>query len=243
MLNISTEELSVIEDYLDSKLTDAELVAFEKRLEEEPLLAEKIAQVKFLRDGIERTALKFKMEEFHQKAFPSRSTSRFLRPTWMWSAAASLLVIIGALGWWSGWFDSNSDKLFYAYYAKDPGFSTVMSNSDNYEFDRGMVEYKSGNYSKSLEFWIPLLDQKPQNDTLLYLVAMNELEINELQRSQTHLTQVLHNETSHFAKDANWYLGLISIKKGEFKQAIPYLEASSRKEADELISKLKKELD
>lgn len=240
-VNIEQEEYRAIEDYLDSKLSEIELLVFEKRLNEDSKWKEKVDEVKFLRDGIERTAMKFRLHKFHNEMPVQETIQRSLNPSWIWSVAASLLFIIGALGWWSGWYDSNSNRLFEAYYVKDPGLTSVMSSSDNYEFDRGMVEYKSGDYAKSLDFWVPLLDQRPENDTLLYLVAMNHLELGELQKGQNLLEQVIQMNESYFNQDAYWYLGLIKVKEDQFDEAIPYLKASERVEANSLISKLEKD--
>ena len=39
-------------------------------------------------------------------------------------------------------------KLFAQFYQEDPGLITAMSSEGQYEFDRAMVDYKSGNYWK-----------------------------------------------------------------------------------------------
>jgi tetratricopeptide (TPR) repeat protein len=238
-VNISLEEYSELEDYLDGNLSGAVLSAFETRLNEEPLWSEKLSQVRILREGIARAAMKSQLAIFHQEMIPKKSQQRFLNARWIWTVAASLFIAITAgVGFWSGWFDSSSEQLFSAYYAKDPGLTSMMSDAGDYEFDRGMVEYKSGEYAKSLEFWKPLLDLSPQNDTLLYFVAMDYLQLETLEESKLLLEQVIQDDSSQFAQDANWYLGLLKVREGSYQEAISYLNASERDEAAALISKL-----
>ncbi|WP_075348761.1 tetratricopeptide repeat protein [Algoriphagus marinus] len=238
-VNISLEEYSALEDYLDGNLSGDALSAFENRLKEEALWKEKLSQVMILREGIERVAMKSQLEEFHQGLASKQSQHRFLNTRWIWTAAASLFIVITAgVGFWSGWFDSSSERLFTAYYAKDPGLTSMMSDSEDYEFDRGMIEYKSGEYAKSLEFWKPLLDLSPKNDTLLYFVAMDYLQLESLDEGKLLLEQVILDGNSLFVQDANWYLGLIKIKEHKYQEAIFYLNASDRDEAEGLISKL-----
>ncbi|REG83557.1 tetratricopeptide repeat protein [Algoriphagus antarcticus] len=238
-VNIYPEEYSAMEDYLDGKLSSDDLLAFEKRLNEDSLWQEKLQQVEILRVGIERAAMKSRMEAYHKDMPAPKTSQRFLNSTWVWTAAASLFIVITAgMAFWSGWFDSSSDRLFTAYYSKDPGLTSMMSDSEDYEFDRGMVDYKSGEYAKSLEFWKPLLDQSPQNDTLLYFVAMDYLQIGEMEEAKLLLEQVIKGDGSQFTQDANWYSGLILIKEVKYEAAIPYLKASDRAEAKELIFQL-----
>lgn len=238
-VNISPEEYSVLEDYLDGKLSGEELLAFAKRVTEEPLWKEKLEEVEVLREGIARAAMKSRMEVFHQQLPTAKTSQRFLNSTWIWTAAASLFIAITAgVGFWSGWFDSSAERLFTAYYAKDPGLTSMMSDSEDYEFDRGMIEYKSGEYAKSLEYWKLLLSQSPQNDTLLYFVAMDYLQIVEMEDAKLLLEQVIKDEESQFRQDANWYVGLILTQEGRYFEAILYLKASDRAEAKSLITQL-----
>ena len=240
-VNISLEEFSALEDYLDGNLTADALTAFEKRINEDALWKEKLDQVRILREGIELAGMKSQLEEFHQEMPTKKAQQRFVNTSWIWIAAASVFIVVTAgVGFWSGWFDSSHERLFTAYYEKDPGLTSMMSDSDYYEFDRGMVEYKSGEYSKSLEFWEPLLDLSPKNDTLLYFVAMDYLAMEELDKGKQLLEQVIKDQRSQFAQDANWYLGLIMIKERKDNNAISYIKASERDEAIELISELKK---
>lgn len=236
--NINPEEYSILEEYLDGKLTGTELVAFENRLVENLDWKEKLEEVKMLREGIERSAMKSRMVIFHQELTARKAASKSLNTSLLWVAAASLFIFITAGALWSGWFTSDSDKLFEAYYVKDPGLTTLMSNSDSYEFDRGMVAFKTGEYDKSLEYWTPLLEQSPMNDTLQYFVAMDYLQTEDLQAGKVLLELVAEDKNSQFSQDAYWYLGLIAIKEERYQEAKNYLKNSSRAEATSLLKEL-----
>lgn len=239
-ITISPEEYAQLEDYLDAKLQGEELRAFESRLGQDESWVFKLEQVKFLREGIEASAMKSQMDIFHKEMNLSNVPTRAIHKVWPWAAAACFLLVLAAGAWLAGLFTSDSERLFQAYYEKDSGLIAVMSKSENYEFERGMVDYKSDDYSGALGFWLPLLESNPQNDTLQYFVSLSYLEKKDFAEGKLLLQHVINDPSSEFQKDAAWYFGLTMVKQGEFQEAIPYLKLSERKEAEELIQKIYK---
>jgi tetratricopeptide (TPR) repeat protein len=118
-----------------------------------------------------------------------------------------------------------------------------MSSGGDYEFDRGMVDFKVGDYSGAANRWDKLFIESPTSDTLNYFLGLSYLELEDLEKSKKLLSNVAETSGSYFNKDANWYLGLINIKEGQYEAAIPYLKASGRDESHALISKLVKEVE
>lgn len=237
-ISISPEEYAMLEDYLDGNLSGEALMAFEAKLAQDPIWKYKLDEVKFLREGIEVSAMKAQIDLFHKEMKGSTKSSRSLFSLWPWAAAACFIVFLTAGVFLLGWFTSDSERLFEAYYEKDPGLIAVMSESENYEFERGMVDYKTEKYDEALELWMPLLDADPQNDTLQYFIGLSYLGVEDFTSSQELLQEVANNPNSQFQKDAAWYSGLMLVKQGEYEEAISFLRMSNRKEADDLILKI-----
>jgi tetratricopeptide (TPR) repeat protein len=116
---------------------------------------------------------------------------------------------------------------------------TAMSSNANYEFDRGMVDYKTGNYQDAIERWENLLAEKPENDTLNYFIGSAFLAMDDPAHAKSFLEKASHMTSGIFAKEASWYLGLSFLKSGNHEEAIKYLQNSEREEAAEIIAKLK----
>jgi tetratricopeptide (TPR) repeat protein len=116
---------------------------------------------------------------------------------------------------------------------------TAMGTNSNYEFDRGMVDYKTGAYQAAISRWEKLLAQKPDNDTLNYFLGSALLAIGDDELALSFLQKTLEMETGIFQKEASWYLGLSYLKSGNNAEAVKYLQNSGREEAAEIIEKLK----
>lgn len=241
-LNITPLEYELIEAQLDGNLSSEQAKAFQDLEKKDADWSLKVHEVKALREDLESHLVKAELEKIHGEAFaPKKPRTAFL-PRWIWAVAASLTLILVA--WWvfQGFFQKPNEKLFAAYYGTDPGLITAMSGTDSYEFDRGMVDYKEGKYQEALALWEPLLEQNPNGDTLLYFVAMANLELQNFQESQKDLQKILSGSPSEFEEDALWYLALIYLKQGELDQAQMLLSDLERPEAQKLLEEIQKEL-
>ena len=238
----SQEDFELIEGYLDGSLDPEKAEEIRVRILSNNDFAARVAEISDLQLGVQIAALASKLDSFHteittqERQVPVRKLTTFQ----FWGVAASFFLLITAGMWWMMDRKSPGEELYRAYYQVDPGLVTSMSGEENYEFDRGMVDYKSGEYAKSLEFWKPLLEQFPANDTLLYFVSLDYLHLGLSEEAKKLLERVIEDNNSQFVPDANWYLGLVLVKEGRFNDAIPYLEASQKLAAKSLLSEIEK---
>jgi len=238
---IPPEELTLIEQYLLDELPPQEREAFTARLYQDSTLKAQVEEMRLLLVGIKEVSLEKQLNTFHrelsasehQPATPAKSLS-----PWFLKIAASV-VLLGALAWWVISQSNGPEKLFATYYTPDPGLITAMSSSDNYLFDRAMVDYKTGQYEAAIKAWQGLSTSKPNNDTLQYFIGSAWLALHEQEKAIPLFRKVSSAPTSGFWKEANWYLGLALLKEGKTEEALPYLEKSDHQEKQSLISKLK----
>lgn len=240
-LNITPLEYELIEAWLDETLSPEQAKAFQDLEKEDSEWSLKVQEVKALREELESLMVKEELEKIHEEAFAGSASKTVPFPRWIWAVAASLALIFVA--WWGfrvGLQDPNQ-KLYETYYETDPGLITAMSGTDSYEFDRGMVDYKEGKYQEALTLWEPLLEQNPSGDTLLYFVAMANLELENFQESQKILQRILSESSSEFEEDAKWYLALIYLKQGKLEQVKTLLSNVERPEAKQLLEEIQKD--
>ncbi|MEM6802314.1 MAG: hypothetical protein AAF696_12975 [Bacteroidota bacterium] len=235
---LSQEEFELMEAYLLDKLPIEKKQSFEARLQQDKALAKQLAGIKELILGSQLNALQQKLDMFHEDIdSQSAKVISLGPPRWVYALVASLALLV-AIFIWKQSPRLTEDKLFSEYFQPDPGLVTAMSANQNYEFNKAMVEYKSGAYEKALKSWMALLEQKPQNDSLNYYIAMAKLSLQEVKAALPYLEELVKNEASGFHKDANWYLGLSYLKMARFERAKIFLKSSQHPKSEELIEKL-----
>ena len=242
-IEISQEEFQVFEQYILAQMPDVEKVAFAKRLSSDPEFQNKFETVRLLLVGVQEAALKNRLEVFHNNLISSAKnpvqTSRKLFLVKRWLVAASIIVIAGFGVLLLMNRNSKEEKLFAAYYKPDPGLISAMSStSDNYLFDRAMIDYKVGDYDAALKTWESMLVAKPENDTLDYFIGSAYLAKEKNELALTHFQKVIANVNSYFLNDARWYTGLLLLKEDRINEAIPFIEKSEHHDKESLLLKL-----
>ncbi len=242
--NIPEDEFILIEGYLTNSLGAEERVAFEKKLLQNSDLQQKINELKLLLLGIQETELKTRLSEFHQGLAITNSSlsikvSKNLNFPRM-AIAASVLVLL-SMAIWGIWFRQPlHQKLFSRYYSPDPGLATVMSQSDSYDFEKAMVEYKNEEYQKAVEAWEVLLAKKSGNDTLIYFIGSAQMAMEQYEKAGKNFEQVAGLSSSAFQRDACWYMGMYYLRENQKRKAIEYLTQSGYPEATALINEINK---
>lgn len=243
--DIPEEELEIVERYILKQMPREEYDAFTAKLQNDASLQNKVKSVRLLLIGVQEAALNNKIEDFHNDFFSSKKNEtkpgnkRMVMKRWL--AAASVIVLAG-LGTLLFFNQSNSqEKIFTEYYRPDPGLITAMSSSDNYLFDRAMINYKTGEYASAIESWGKLLKAGPGSDTLNYFLGSAHLAQGNNDEAIIFLKKVLSDTASVFYKDANWYTGLALLKSNKEKEAIPFIENSDHQNKEALLLKLKED--
>lgn len=241
--NISQQEFERIESYILGLMTDEEKKSFEGELNLDPKLRANVKDIKVLLQEVERVSLKESLDEYHSELKATPVVPMLPQKQFNWkplAIAASVLLLLAVSFWIFVGTSTENEKLFVAYYLPDPGMVTAMGLQTNYEFDRGMVDYKTGDYQAAITRWEKLLAQKPDNDTLNYFLGSAYLAVDDPDQAKSYLEKTTQVESSIFQKEAFWYLGLTEVKAGNFESAKPLLEKSGKPEALELLQKIKK---
>jgi tetratricopeptide (TPR) repeat protein len=241
--DITPEEFDRIERYLLNRMDVEEYEAFQSNILKNRKLQDQADTLRLILLGVQESLLKDKMEEFHlplsateERAKPSLAK---IMPLKRWLVAAAIVLVV-ATGSWLIFFSGSDEKLFSEYYKPDPGLITAMSTSDNYLFDRAMIDYKTGNYDSAVKAWEGLLVNKPENDTLNYFLGSSYLALENNKKATAHLQKVLAINNSYFEKEASWYLGLCLLQQGKKKEAVEYIKRSDHAQKAALLQKLER---
>lgn len=241
--NITQEELELIDKYLNKQLPESELAAFEKKLADDETWRDKVDQIRFMSIGIQESTLSAKLNNFHSSlnVEANGKTQKSIEINWgkRLAVAASTILVVGTLSWLLFFKKTVNKQLFANYYQADPGLPTLMGVSDNYEFDKAMVDYKMGDYDKALKTWEGLLKDNANNDTLNYFIASAHLADNNPESSLAFFDKVIGSTNSVFLQDAQWYKALILLNKGNKQEAINLLQKTEHPDKEALLRKLK----
>ncbi len=240
-IHITLEEWEEIEAFLNGSLTAEVEQAFRLQVEKDTVLAAKVEQVKLSLLTVEEAGLRADMESFHsrlqQRPVVSINAHRKMNARkWLAIAAVFIAVCVAALLYLQQ--PSKNERLFSTFYKADPGLSTTMSQTDDYTFEKAMVEYKTKNYTKAIDSWQLLLKDNPNSDTLNYFIGSAYLALNETATAIPYFENITLKPGSEFVSDACWYLGLALIKAGRVEEGKKQVEKSERPEKKELLQQI-----
>ncbi len=216
----SQQEFERIERYLTGMMKPEEQAAFENALKTDTSLKQQVEEVSLLIRAVEERSLRNKLDEFHEEITAKGSNVKSIRPWIKYVVAASVVFLIGLGIWLLSGQKNRNEKLFAQYFKPDPGLITPMSTTSNYEFYRGMVDYKQGKYREAIERWNPLLEREPENDTLNFYLGVSFLAKDETGKAIAYLSKTVHYPNSIFISEAWYYLGLAHLKAGNSEEAI-----------------------
>lgn len=239
-LHISQSEWEKIEDFLFGKLATDEINAIEKQIETDTIFAQKVNEVKSVILAVQEFSLVEKTEQWHKELHDTpivpiqrKHSESYIRYI---SIASALLILIVCAWWWL--FPSKEEKLFADFYRPDPGLPTVMSLSENYEFEKAMVDYKSENYAEALTSWEKLLTEHPESDTLLFFIGSSLLAQKNAKASIPYFEKVISDEKSIFRSESYWYLGLALLKENQTDKAKNVIQLSNHDRKQDILKKL-----
>ncbi len=231
---ISPEKLDQIERYLRNQLSLEERSSFETLLTQDENLSKALSEVKENLRILELSLMSDEIKNFHQRL--PKAKQSWIKP-WQKVAAAGLGFLLVALVYFL-LRQTPEEKLFLSYFEPDPGLVTAMDPFSDYEFGRGMVDYKRGDFDGASKRWESLLAEGYNSDTLQFYLGNSRLKLGELELALENFDAVSTDSLSVFRSDAFWYQGLIHLKNGDREKAIESLSQSDFPQAAELIQKL-----
>ncbi|MEP7259492.1 MAG: hypothetical protein ABI687_13915 [Flavitalea sp.] len=229
------EYFSEAERFLKFEMTPEEKSGFEKKMLQDDRLRQEVDEFRILLLGIQESVLRKKMNGYHEEATAATMINASFKK---WLIAASVMACFLVAGWLYMQNSHKSERLFAAYFSPDPGLISGMGSSENYTFDRAMIDYKTGHYHEAIKTWKTQLEGNLLNDTLNYFIGSAYLALKESDTAMVYLRKTVLDLDSEFSTEASWYLGLALIREDKILEAIPYIQRSSHKEKETLLLKL-----
>lgn len=243
-LNLTPEEWSLIETYLDQKEESIKTAFWNSDLSQIPDIEEKIVYVEKIREEIEDSIRWTKIKEFHKEVSEGQEPtgvrtldSKKRKSKTLWYAIAAVLVILFGVSQWSN--NNSSERIFKDNFKPDIGLPLKMDTNSDYEFYEGMVDYKQGKYEEAIVKWQALLNTNTNNDTLIYFLGVSHLALGDAENSLKYLGDQNRFAHSFFNQDAAYYAALALIKEGKTEEAKTILKNTPSDQNNQLLKKLK----
>lgn len=210
-----------IEDYLDEKMSEAEVRLFEIQITQDEDLAKEVAMQRFERDVIQLASeddLRDRIKNI-QKASPERVTTTpslkvASRKRWLlpFSIAASVLLLVGFF------FQKNqysNVNLVNSYYSYDIGALRNTANSSSV-FSLGTTEYDKGNYTAAIQAFESLTSDPTHAIKANYLIGHSYFQLQNHQKASDYFKIVFSDKekAAIYYQDAQWYWLLSELAQG-----------------------------
>lgn len=240
---IPQEQWEEIERFLLQEMTSEEEERFRERMLLDPDLKKATEEVKLLSIGLQEEYLENKLDHFHKELVPNSGPKKRngkLLSIKGWLVAASIVFVLVISGYFFFARKNKNAELYAEYFKPDPGLVTAMGSSHNYQFDRGMIDYKTGNYEAAIKTWEGLLIAKPNSDTLNYFLGSAYLADKKTDEAISFFKKITALPPGSFTNDAYWYLGLSYLKQGKTHKAVEHIKKSGNPESEAILKTINK---
>jgi hypothetical protein len=116
---------------------------------------------------------------------------------------------------------SDPVKLYNKYYTPYEIVPTVTrgnSTAVNDIFPQSVEKYRSGDYKSASASFTAMLSEDPASVAPRFLLGLSYMAMNDFDNAVTELDKIAGNSNT-YQKEANWYLALTYLKKGEIEKA------------------------
>lgn len=207
-----------IDDFLKGKLSERENQQIEHHLKTHPLDAEMVANVAdALQEG--RTVDELaKLEGVFRK---NMGTQRKVRKPFIWSAAASIVLLLASGLWFVTNNTGSPTDLFGEYYKPYEDMVTTRGVDSPME---AMEYYNKGEFAKAEELYANLVSQN-SNKLINVYYALSQFENNRPKEALKTFGEILNDQSaSDYYELSHWYSAMIYLSLNDAENAKKQLQ-------------------
>jgi len=225
-MELNPEDDQLLDSYLKEELPQVAREKLQKRLAQEPVLAEALSMRQLISKGVKplgRQHLKKLFQEADKELDAStNSTSINLlqssKPSlFPWLAAASIAILLGLAIWWT--LDSSTpNRLYLAHYEPFPNLIAPIDKGGSNEdvLAEAVQAYERADYATATQKF-ELLEPIEKDARIYYGLTL--LQSNQMKEAITELTLVASDKDNRFQQAGEWYLVLAYLKNKEVAAA------------------------
>lgn len=248
-MNHSETDITLVEKYFDSELSESEMKHFSLRVETDENFKTLVEQEKALigairYQGIEDNLQYLQNLEANLQGNDQTSVNRPIKKWYYFAAAAAVIGIVILSKVLLTSFNETPEELFAAYFKPYPNMFEPKLRGESKASDRteAFAAYEQGDYQKAATLFRELLKVNKEPGILL-LLGNSNLILGNLDEAKNNFT-TLNKEFDELDIQSKWYLSLCYLKSGDTERAKNMLrelgetEISYATKAKELLEKV-----
>jgi len=246
-------DYDLIEQYIEGKLKNNDLINFENRLKTDTQLMEELT----LRQDMEHFLAKKKEKDALKKELPNISKTFFQKPEKELEQEAKIVqlkpfykkrtFILGGVAaafllFFMIQFLLPKDSLYEQYKGE---YQLALAVKGDNDLDLGKLEkeYAAGNYEYAQEQLVLYLNQNPTDTRAQIAQAIVLIELEKAEQARKMLSAIANDPTKMLFKNtATWYLAMSYLKEENYSEVRKYLiqimEGKYSEQAQELLTKI-----
>lgn len=210
-------------------MPDADAVAFDAELRQDPEMRERFRVFTLAIEGIqagevrvfeqERNALRERMHAIDVELDRATTAPRYFMRPWMGWAAAAMVILGVGLAWVQG--RQRPERLAQEFAIPEPGIPVLMGVGAE-RLDPIMNAYKANDWDRAAILLEQARHQAPSNDTLQYFTGIVAERQGDHARAAAHFARV---SDGAFVEKAAYHQALCWLQLGDVEQARRLLAA------------------
>lgn len=215
-----------IEKYLAGNLKGDELIAFEKKLQEDADFAEEVRLYDEIASSIahrirykdEERALRTTLTKVAKEQATTQSAPKVISLFGYkkWLVAASIALIIGIFVFQNG-------TPVYADYATHEAMDISVRGNANETLEKTQNAFNAKDYTLANTYLSKLTESYKDNTELQLYYGITLLETDQYDKAKIVFTKIANGDSLYKYK-AIWYLGLYALKQNDLKACKMFLE-------------------
>ena len=157
---------------------------------------------------------------------PARSIR--LYKLFLFSVAASVILVVSSVLVWLLLFSGPSDEQLYLAYYKPMAAPMEMRGDESSSqdlFSKGMDNYNKGDYSAAFSALISVPKDNPAYYPSQLFSGISAMELSNYDEAINHFKALTEGTQSNLKADAQWYMALCYLRKGDSDQCMKLLNA------------------
>lgn len=205
-----------IDDYLLQRMKGEELAAFERRLAENPALAEAVRQQKLamqVLDSMGDLRMKERVAKLHQQALAQQPAPRRLWAVRI-SIAASLALLLGLSVWL--WLRPASPAQLYAAYYQPYKLGLGSRNTDADQLLAAAAkQYATGDFAAALPGFQSAMAANPSDLKLRLATGICQLELGQYDEALSNFQRIVDANDPLYTEQAQWYSAMTQLRRND----------------------------
>ena len=215
------DKFNLIEEYLAGDLSVREQTEFEELLRNDPDLMKEFLLRKDINEAISENDVMDLRNNLNKIVNSESKIRNIYRNSFIISSVAAVAVILIVISCFYLFSNKNvsGTEIFNSYYSTYPTITSFRSSVDitvqEQLLNEAFSSYDDGKYSIASDYFNQILTDDKSNTMAQFYLALCEIELENFDKSEKLLNELILKNNHIFWEQAHWYLALVYLKQND----------------------------